>query len=79
MSFWETPASKGGFPFSTPPVASSELNELTNTQPSLAPLPPSARSCQYGGSSMANDSSTTIRPFLRSNFQKVISPRYSSL
>ena len=46
MSRWLTPASKGGLPSSMPPVAISVLNELQKTQPSLASLPASHRSCQ---------------------------------
>ena len=46
MSRCEAPASNGGFPFSMPPVAISVLNEFWKTQPSLASLPESARSCQ---------------------------------
>ena len=49
------------------------------THPSLASLPASHRSCQYGGSSMAKDLSSSNRPASRSNFQKVTIPRYSSL
>src|SRR5262245_61634563 len=79
MSRCEAPASKGGFPFSMPPVAISVLNEFWKIHPSLASLPESARACQYGGSSMANDLVGSIRPALRSNFQKVIRPRYESL
>ena len=33
----------------------------------------------YGGASIANDSSGTMRPLARSNFHKVIAPRYFSL
>src|SRR5579885_3415197 len=79
MSRCEAPASKGGFPFSMPPVAISVLNEFWNTQPSLTPLPASDRSCQYGGSSSPKDRVGSIRPALRSNFQNVIRPRYFSL
>src|SRR6516165_855902 len=79
MSRCEAPASNGGFPFSIPPVAISVLNEFWYTQPSLTPLPASARSCQYGGSSSPNDRVESIRPALRSNLQKVIRPRYVSL
>ena len=79
MSFLVEPLSSGGLPSRTPPVARSVLIELQNTQPSDVSLPASARSCMYGGSSMANDSSGTMRPLVRSNLWKIIAPRYFSL
>src|SRR5581483_8579561 len=79
MSLRLTPASNGGLPFSTPPVASSVLIELTKIHPSLTFLPQSDRSCQYGGTSRANEAASSTAPLARSNFQNVISPRYSSL
>ena len=79
MSFCDAPDSIGGLPCSVPPVAISVLNELMNAQPSDGSLPQSARSCVYGGSSIAQEFATSMRPFWRSNFQNIARPRYLSL
>ena len=61
MSFCDAPLSMAGLPSSVPPVAISVLNELMKAQPSLPILPASARSCVYGGSSMAQLLSGSMR------------------
>ncbi len=78
MSFAEQPASYGGLPAMMPPVAISLQKLFRNAHPADGPLPASERSCQYGGSSMVNVSSTFSRLASRSNFQSVTAPLYFS-